>query len=459
MKLLKRAIKSIFGASNVPFYIDSDTKRTIYPNKWQIEQGITEVSHIVLTDKYPDAKILVEYFNLDPAKVVFFVRTDKAEIPYSNPIAILNDMEKNTDEVFVNTSEYLSLDTYLHNVKIPYRAYRRDRHDFGDIIQISGGNGNVKIRETLNSIFSFPTEISLLQSMFGKGERELPKNLVKYLSKLEVTEKNSPIFHALVCADKSFLENLKAFEGKYREIKVKSTEDVLNEEMFFDLLASKLPEFARVWEIEKRREKFISSNGLDMWFLTELQYFPYSGHQSSYFDNKSVKNTFKYLIFALFELYDVFLPAMLKGKFDFSKKAYPGYHFGNYRAKQNSIQQFFEITHILDEIDDDKKISFVNMSSEKLVKDQIEIDCDVVIVKLPLIDSENKELSDELRKKAEESFHKGLKTLRIETKVYFFWKILSDPIWGGFFDTKKPPFWGWNVRWFSLSCKFNRQII
>jgi hypothetical protein len=454
MNLLTRAIKRIFGGGNTPVYINSDDKWEIYPNKYMLDNGETEVSHIALTDKYPDAKVLVDYFNLNPEKVVFFVQTNKAEIPYSNPIAILNDMGKNMKEVFVKTSEYLSLDTYLYNVKVPYHAYRRDRHDFGDIIQISGGNGNSRIREELNSIFhSLPTEISLLQSMFGTGTRTIPEKLRKYISKLDLTEKNSPIFHSLVFADKTFRENLKAFEGKYLELKQKSTSkerifpsphmefdmmskkaweeiekerkegkivDLIDYKKLFDSIAEIFPEFAKIWEIEKKRVEFILANKLDNWFLFNLFYIPYTGYQSSSFEGKSVKNVFMYLIFALDELYDDFLPALEKGEFDSTEKNYPGYHFGNHKVRDKDIEIFFKIVKILDDLDDGTVISFVNMDSPVTIQEQIEKDTQIVIAKLPVIDSQNEEINIKMQEVARNVMFQYLQGNEIIATVHFF---------------------------------------
>lgn len=451
MQKFKRLIKSIFGGGNTPVYINSDDKWEIYPNKYMIDNGEIEVSHIALTDKYPDAKILVEYFNLDPAKVVFLVQTNKAEIPYSNPIAILKDMESSEGACFIKAENGMSFDTYLYNVSLPVDVYSYGR-DMSDT-EFFGRRILGNRRSELNSIFhNLPTEISLLQSLFGNGIREIPAKLLKYLSKLEVTEKHSPIFHSLVFADKTFRETLKAFEGKYRELKQNATSkervfpsphmefdmmskkaweeiekervegkivDVIDYKMLFDSIAELFPEFAKVWEVEKRRVEFISANALENWFLFNLFYIPYTGYQSSSFEGKSVKNVFMYLIFALDELYDGFLPAVEKGEFDFSQKAYPGYHFGTSRATQNNISRFFEITQILDFLDDEDKISFVNMSSEKPMKDQIDTKTNTIIVKLPVIDTENSEIKTELEKKAEESFSKGLKVLRMEARVYF----------------------------------------
>jgi hypothetical protein len=426
-----------------------------YPNKYMLDNGETEVSHIALTDKYPDAKVLVDYFNLNPEKVVFFVQTNKAEIPYSNPIAILNDMGKNMKEVFVKTSEYLSLDTYLYNVKVPYHAYRRDRHDFGDIIQISGGNGNSRIREELNSIFySLPTEISLLQSMFGTGTRTIPEKLRKYISKLDLTEKNSPIFHSLVFADKTFRENLKAFEGKYLELKQKSTSkerifpsphiefdmmsktardalekakiegeliEVIDYEKLFASMSTSFPEFAKIWEIEKRRAKFIDENCLKDWFLDMFHYIHYSNETISLIGaGKRSKNIFRYLIFALDELYDDFLPALEKGEFDSTEKNYPGYHFGNHKVRDKDIEIFFKIVKILDDLDDGTVISFVNMDSPVTIQEQIEKDTQIVIAKLPVIDSQNEEINIKMQEVARNVMFQYLQGNEIIATVHFF---------------------------------------
>jgi hypothetical protein len=54
------------------------------------------------------------------------------------------------------------------------------------------------------------------------------------------------------------------------------------------------------------------------------------------------------------------------------------------------------------------------------VKDQIDTMVNTIIVKLPIIDTENLQIKFELEKKAEESFFRGLKALGMEAKVYFF---------------------------------------
>ncbi len=421
--LFTRTIGKLFGASNVPLYIDSDTKHEIYPNKWRIENGEMEVSHIVLTDKYPDAKILVEYFNLDPAKVVFFVRTNKVYIPYSNPIAILNDMDEFAGAIFIDPQNGMSFDTYLYNVSLPVDVYSYGR-DMSDVEFFGRRTSGIR-RSELNSIFhSLPTEICLLQVIFGTGTREIPTNLVKYLSKLDITDKNSSIFYSLIYADKSFRENLKNFSKEYGTLILIARHLLLEHRQgefikiiyeTCDLFSIKFPEFAKIWEMEKKRDDFTIKNDLANWFKYNLLYSTVSSEGK----NSTIENPFHYFLLALLELHFYFLKSMEDGIFDFSKK-YVGPHFGNDISRKNAIQQFFTITHILDEIDDDKKISFVNMSSLKLIKDQIEIDCDLVIVKLPVIDSENKEINDKLRKKAEEFFSIELEVLGIDAKVYFF---------------------------------------
>ncbi|MDD5213088.1 MAG: hypothetical protein PHG82_01565 [Candidatus Gracilibacteria bacterium] len=465
MNLLTRAIKRMFGGKNTPIYINSDDKWEIYPNKYMLDNGETQVSHIALTDKYPDAEILVDYFNLDPKKVVFFVRTNKVYIPYSNPIAILNDMDESAGAIFIDPQNGMSFETYLYNVSLPVDVYSYGR-DMSDT-EFFGRRTLGNRRCELNSIFhSLPTEISLLQSMFGNGTREIAPKLLKYLSKLEVTGKNSPIFYSLVFADKAFRENLKAFEGKYRDLKQKATsservfhplpfefsgskggwekclkyanegivEDVLDEKKLFDSIAEIFPEFAKIWEIEKRRAEFISANALQNWFSETFPYIRYNEDSiSSRREGKTVTNAFRYLLYALDELYDGFLPAVEKGEFDFSQKPYPGCQFGTSRAKPNDISRFFEITHILDGLNDEAKISFVNMSSEKAIRDQIDTKANIIIMKLPVIYTENLQIKCELEKKAEESFYKGLKTLEIEAKVYCFGKTFSDLFWSDFF--------------------------
>jgi len=405
---LNTKIKEVFNFFRRIKY--SGDKLKFYPECYDVESGKTDISHIRLSDDYPDASFVINLYNLDPEKVVFLIDPEMKKQPvidYDSPIAVLLGKNSlNYDRLYIST---LFSNPNIFTYGISYNAIKDINIFPTDIVSIK--------RDSF--IFSdIPTLNVLLFSIFNLSDsRKIPESLYKYMLKLNIYDKGNPIWNHYLLQRKDVRKSIKSDREYFLDL-LKSSYDVtriyprvpddaegafdwakaereekegvltikLNKNKFFGGLSRKFFDFKKIWEDEKIRDKFIRDNNLYEWFreVFGVDYFYYSSdyYDDNGFEDKYALNDTYYEFIAYIEdLNKSFLDKLENNLSDSVK----------YPNCSNEIT-FYKIVSFLDRLDDDEIICFVNFNSEKSLVDQVDINATKLIIKLATVDTKNSEV-------------------------------------------------------------------
>lgn len=391
------------------FLMSKEDKIKVFPSYKTYRKD--NIAHINLTNKYYSAKYLVNLFDLDYKKVIFFVYTDNAIIEYNDALAVIGNTKN--DVLFLNG---LSFNTYVFNLSIEYHTLTYGYLPYKVDISCNNRFGE---RCEYNSIFhKFPSDLELFQALFGNSVKDLPNRLEHYISYLEVLNSNfeKALIYSLFLSDDEFKKNIKElsfFVKEFQEYFFSNTylyeEGILSYHDlsdFFDKISSKSESFSKLWKMEKRRSDFVKYACLEDYFWKNFRYCVFNDDDSQ----------FAKFFFYLRDLYEI-LSFLENKEIDEEKVDDKIVDLQNKRKSK----EFFSLLRIIYNSKDSDIISFVNLNSNKSIDEQLEKNTNLIIVKLPVIDSQNQEIKEEMIDSLKLRFLSKIQYKAVNAKVEFIW--------------------------------------